>query len=140
MDKDSPYPNVTLFEAANRIFTDLTILFGVQRLLKNEVAGICFDEYLVSFGNENNNPHDIIAIKGERKLIGEAFNVAQSFFQGKKSTALKKLRAAKVSNEIILIMFNADAVRNGYAAKIIENEYHVPVEIKLPALTNTTQS
>jgi hypothetical protein len=30
-----PYPDVSLFEASNRIFSDIVILFGVQRLLTN---------------------------------------------------------------------------------------------------------
>jgi len=32
-----PYPAVTLFEAANRIMTDLVILYGVRWLLRNAV-------------------------------------------------------------------------------------------------------
>ncbi len=77
-----PYPNVTLFEAANRIMTDLVILHGVKWLLENEVFP--FDAYTVEFGNENRNEFDLSAHNGTGgKLVGEAFNVAPSFFHGK---------------------------------------------------------
>lgn len=40
-----PYPHVTLFEAANRIMTDLVILKGVKWLLNSHTFP--FDEYVV---------------------------------------------------------------------------------------------
>lgn len=128
--QSGPYP-LTLFEAANRIMTDLTILFGVKRLLNNEISGINFQRYSVAFGNENHIPHDIIAESNSTKLIGEAFNVAQSFFQGKKASSLRKLRNARKNGEIILLLYNADAIESSYIAKKVENEYHVPVHLSL---------
>jgi len=85
-----PYPKVTLFEAGNRIMTDLVILFGIKELLDNKVPELNFTEYTVEFGNENNNENDIWASNKDEILIGEAFNVAQSFFQSKKFKSLKK--------------------------------------------------
>jgi hypothetical protein len=35
--KAGPYPHVTLFEAANRIMTDLVLLYGVRWLLQSRV-------------------------------------------------------------------------------------------------------
>jgi len=32
-----PYPHVTMFEAANRILSDLVILYGVKWLLDNDI-------------------------------------------------------------------------------------------------------
>jgi hypothetical protein len=55
------YPGLTLFEAANRIMTDLTILFGVRKLLSNEVDGISFPSFTVELGNENSQDYDITA-------------------------------------------------------------------------------
>lgn len=127
--QSGPYPNVTLFEAANRIMTDLTILYGVKSLFQNTIEEINFDSYTVEFGNENFNDHDILAENKKSKLIGEAFNVAESFFQTKKSSALKKLRQAKLDNEIILIIYNSDAIKKDYLPKKAENEFHLPVTL-----------
>lgn len=126
-----PYPNVTLFEAANRIMTDLTILYGVRDLLNGKMEGIRFDEYIVELGNESKNSHDIQAENDEIKLIGEAFNVAESFFQGKKNLMLKKLRESRKANEIILLVYNDDAVKESYRPKQFDREYHLPVKIDL---------
>jgi hypothetical protein len=76
-----PYPSVSFFEASNRILSDMVILFGVKRLLTNPVVGnvrLPFTEYEVSFGVEAGN--DLRAFVGGIHLIGEAFNVAPSFF------------------------------------------------------------
>src|SRR6266849_9706990 len=67
-----PYPAVSLFEAANRIMTDLVILYGVRWLLKQAVFS--FDTYLVEYGNDDKKGFDIQATADGSKLIGEAFN------------------------------------------------------------------
>jgi hypothetical protein len=69
--------------------SDLVILYGVKWLLDNNTFP--FESYTVEYGNENKNGFDICATGNGKTLIGEAFNVAQSFFQTKKSTMLKKL-------------------------------------------------
>lgn len=122
-----PYPNVTLFEAANRIMSDLVILHGVAGLLKSKTFP--FDEYIVEFGNEDNNGFDIRASSPTATLAGEAFNVAPSFFQGKKRTALKKLREKAGQATYKIIMFNADAPPANYMARHEPNIYHVAVQI-----------
>ena len=127
--KKGPYPNVTLFEAANRIMSDLVILFGIKKLLKGEYEDLAFDEYQVEYGNDNNNQYDIIAKNKKYKLFGEAFNVAPSFFQGKKSSSLKKLRREKSNNTVLLLLYNSDAVDINYTPKKVLNEYHIPVDI-----------
>lgn len=122
-----PYPNVTLFEAANRIMSDLVILHGVAGLLQSRVFP--FEEYIVEFGNEDKNGFDIRASSPSATLVGEAFNVAPSFFQGKKRTALKKLRDKGCQETYRIIMFNSDAPPAGYKAKHEQNIYHVSVQI-----------
>ncbi len=122
-----PYPHVTLFEAANRIMTDLVILHGVKWLLENEIFP--FDSYTVEFGNENKNDFDLYASNSEgKKLIGEAFNVAQSFFQGKKSAMLKKLRKDDALADYKVVMVNHDAVSPNYSPKG-NNIYYVIVNV-----------
>ncbi|MBT1689441.1 hypothetical protein [Dawidia soli] len=127
--KAGPYPNVSIFEAANRIMTDLTILYGVQALLNGVLEAVRFDEYEVLFGNENHNAFDVMARNERNKLIGEAFNVATSFFPGKKAASMKKLRASKDSDVIILLLYNADAVSDTYKPKKENNVFHLPVHI-----------
>lgn len=122
-----PYPNVTLFEAANRIMSDLVILNGVAGLLREKTFP--FTEYTVEFGNENKNGFDIRASSSTVSLIGEAFNVAPSFFHGKKSTALRKLREGGADTSYKIIMFNSDAPPADYSAKHEPGTYHVSVDI-----------
>ncbi len=120
-----PYPHVTMFEAANRILSDLVILYGVKWLLDNDIFP--FESYTVEYGNENKNGFDICATGNGKTLVGEAFNVAESFFQTKKSTMLKKLAASNADYKII--MFNHDAVKASYKPKTSKSEYFVFVRV-----------
>jgi hypothetical protein len=122
-----PYPHVTLFEAANRIMSDLVILHGVKCLLGAD--SFPFDSYKVELGHENNNDFDIIANNGSETLVGEAFNVASSFFPVKKNAALKKLRTKSQSPTYQILMFNHDAVKDSYRPKPRTGEYLVFVDI-----------
>ncbi len=124
---EGPYPGVTLFEAANRVMTDLVILHGVAGLLKKRVFP--FSSYTVEFGHENFNNHDIQASNENLTLVGEAFNVAESFFTVKKGKALKKLRNYGSSANIRLIMVNEDAVNSIYSPKTEPGLHYVFVNI-----------
>jgi len=121
-----PYPSVALFEAANRIMTDLVILYGVKWLLDKNVFP--FQTYTVEFGTENNNGFDIRAENNGKILIGEAFNVAPSFFQTKKTSMLKKLRY-DTQADFKLIMVNQDAVAERYNPKAEKGEYYLFVQV-----------
>ncbi|MFC1971740.1 hypothetical protein ACFLV0_07480 [Chloroflexota bacterium] len=100
---------VSLFEAANRIMADMVILYGVEWLLKTKTFP--FDAYTVELGNEGGaNSFDIKASGNGKSLVGEAFNVVDSLFPGKKSSMLGKLRKQKCANYRI-IMVNDDAVK-----------------------------
>ncbi len=131
----NPYFDLTFFEAANRIMTDLTILFGVKKLLVEGINGVKFDDYNVEFGNENKQAHDIMASNAEYELKGEAFNVAKSYFQIKKASALKKLRKTKIEpkKSFILLVYNSDAVEVNYSPKFGEDEHHRRVTLPIYA-------
>jgi hypothetical protein len=88
-----------------------------------------FDTYLVEYGNDDEQGFDIRASSGTATLIGEAFNVAPSFFQGKKSSMLKKLRQSTARADFKLIMFNHDAVRMQYVPETGEREFFVVVKV-----------
>jgi hypothetical protein len=51
-----PYPGITLFEAANRIMTDLVILHGVRWLLMQ--SAFPFHEHTVEYGHGSEGEHD----------------------------------------------------------------------------------
>lgn len=123
-----PYPHVTLFEAANRIMSDLVILHGINWLLKNHTFP--FEGYTVEFGNEDKHGFDISAInRKNQRLIGEAFNVAPSFFQGKKSAMLKKLGKENINADFKVIMVNHDAISRSYRPKPKVRVFYVVVDI-----------
>jgi len=123
-----PYPHVTIFEAANRIMTDMVILKGVKWLLDNNTFP--FKKYHVEYGNEDKNAHDIMSINRKKYLIGEAFNVAQSFFQTKKNTSLKKLRNSNVTSDYKIIIANRDAIKENYVPQVIKDEYFLFVDVE----------
>lgn len=124
-----PYPKVTLFESANRIMSDLTLLQGIKAVLNGAIPEINFDEYQVEFGHDNYNDNDISATNGNIKLIGEGFNVAQSFFQSKKASSLQKMRKQVRENDKILLIYNSDAVSESYQPKPKINEFHLKVNL-----------
>ena len=125
--RTGPYPAVTLFEAANRIMTDLVILNGVKWLLQESVFP--FSEYRVEYGNEDYSAHDLMAENEDERLVGEAFNVAPSFFQAKKAAMLRKLRMPENREGLKLILANADAVGESYRPKLRANEHMVLVDV-----------
>lgn len=116
-----PYPKVALFEAANRIMTDLVILQGVKWLLGQD--GLPFRRYIVEYGHENQGDHDILAKAGRTVLIGEAFNVAPSFFAIKKASALRKLRQSAVRADFRFVLCNRDAVPASYSPRPWPGEF-----------------
>ena len=125
--KVGPYPHVTLFEAANRIMTDMVILYGVKWIVSTNAFP--FETYNVDYGNEDSHGFDLRASENGRQLVGEAFNVAPSFFQLKKTAMLKKLRAPEVAAEFRVLMFNEDAVPAGYRPSPLHNEFFVFVKV-----------
>ena len=105
-----PYEWVSIYEASNRIFSDIVILFGIRHiLLKPQIGSVSlpFDKYEVKFGAEDG--FDIMADNGKEKLAGEAFNVAKKYFSKKRHEMKNKLEAANGYDYKILI-FNSDAI------------------------------
>jgi hypothetical protein len=130
--RNGPHPGVSIFEASNRIFSDIVILFGIRELLLNPQLGMVslpFDQYEVRFGVEDG--FDIGTEKGDEKLIGEAFNVAPSFFANKKRKTLAKLaKESKYDYKILIFNADADTVHNpDYYRKISQKSLmYLPVD------------
>ncbi|QBR03674.1 hypothetical protein [Paraburkholderia pallida] len=124
-----PYPGVTLFEAANRIMSDLVILRGVAGLIQAGMFGI--ERYLVEFGNEDRNGFDLNGTdQSGRTRVGEAFNVAPSFFGPKKQKAVSKLRSNGGAATYRLLLVNDDAVPPGYTPRQEAGLHYVFVDIE----------
>jgi hypothetical protein len=107
--------------------TCLVILHGVKWLLDHSVFP--FDSYLVEYGHDDENGFDIRASQNGKTLVGEAFNVARSFFPNKKSAMLQKLRGPSVEADYKIIMFNHDAVGSGYVPKSNSGEFFIFVGV-----------
>lgn len=129
---------VSLYENSNRIFSDLVILLGVRQLLTkppNYNFKLPFTEYKARFGTTQG--YDLEANNGKQRLIGEAFNVAESFFPEKMYRSKKSLNGwkKKVDYKKVdykLIMFNKDAVKDGqdYINKSKKEEIiYLPVDV-----------
>jgi hypothetical protein len=128
---EGPYPHTTLFESSNRIMTDLVLLYGVQWLVNSELP---FSEFNVDFGHANTQGHDVISVIRSPSLDAEVFNVAPTFFQGKKGKTLKKMRKDSSANYQMIIV-NFDAVSECYQPRLRENETILLVDIH----NNTTR-
>lgn len=126
-----PYPGVSLFEASNRISSDITASFGIHRLLSDPLINrsrLPFTEYDLALGVEGGE--DVSARNGQQTLVGEVFNAAPTFFQAKKAAMLKKLRM-NTSADFRLVIFNADAVSNphDYLEKSSSAMLYLPINI-----------
>lgn len=126
-----PYPKMSWFEAANRVMTDLVILYGVRVLLRDRNLRLPYKRYEVEYGNQNRQNHDIEAHAPNRYLIGEAFNVAESFFQGKKAKTLRKLRQSAANSTDKIVLFNTEAASASYKPRPKSGELMVRVSISL---------
>lgn len=130
--KKGPWPEVSIFEASNRIMSDLVILFGVKYILDGQFEHLNkYTHFEVEMGNENKKSHDIIGYSKDSKLIGEAFNVAPSFFYVKKSRSIKKLRESKIAAVNRILFCNSDSHGRIAPLKGCGDIEIIKVEIKL---------
>jgi len=101
-----PYPGVSWFEAANRVMSDLVLLYGVRWLL-NHRRDYPFGSYKVQYGNEQTQRFDIVADSSIGRLAGEVFNASESFFPLKMRATLDKLHALPATTYKV-VAFNAE--------------------------------
>jgi hypothetical protein len=94
----SLYRSISLFEVGNRLCSDLTLLFGVRRLLHERAltgSPIPFIRYSVALGTAGG--FDIEAEADGQLLIGEAFHVSSGYHPTKTNASLDKLLARKAN-------------------------------------------
>jgi len=95
-----PYKNISVFEAANRIATDMVIINGIIQLV-NEKKEPKDSKFTLRLGNKHVKKMGDFTINGKE---GEAFNVAPSFYYGKLRSTNKKWALDKLD----YILVNAD--------------------------------
>jgi hypothetical protein len=127
-----PWNNVSIFEAANRIMTDLVILLGIKRIIDGEFPHLkIFTEFEVELGNENKKDHDITSKAEGKVLIGEAFNVAPSFFNVKKSKTIKKLKESTLDADYLILLCNEDSHEHTTKSSSVNNIEIIKVNMTL---------
>lgn len=100
--KIGPYQNISVFEAANRIASDLVIINGMLQLIEEKgYHNRIFDLNLGTMHTKDKGDFTIY-LDNNIQLNGEAFNVAPSFLKAKLRTTLKKWET-KEKLDIILI-------------------------------------
>jgi hypothetical protein len=129
-----PYPGVSVFETANRVLSDLVILFGLRRLFSGaDIAGVRFpfQTYLIALGTQSGP--DLQAEEGPLSLRGEAFNVASTFYQTKRAQALRRLRTQSPMPTHRIVLFNSDAVSDpsAFPQATADGIVFIPVEVEI---------
>jgi len=124
------YPNVTLYESANRILTDLVIIKGIRMLLHGHKENIDYREYKVNYGNGAGQEYDIEAIENSNKLLGEAFNVSKSLFKMKrKKTEMKLKRESNLKYDLVII-YNKDADPSERYIDLVDGITYIAVDMQ----------
>jgi hypothetical protein len=102
-----PYKNITPFEAANRIASDLVIINGLLQLIDTREK---IHKALITLrlgATHQKGKGDFTIKLGNKEYEGEAFNVAHSFLDSKLRYTMKKW---KDNSLLKYILINADAL------------------------------
>ena len=122
-----PWKNITVFEAANRIASDLVILNGILQMF-NE--GKIKDDSLITIhlGTSHKQGEGDIIINGEH---GEAFNVAPSFFKVKlRNTIIKWQSENSNSPKLTYIFVNSDVATDKDVDNLLKNKSIQLIKVK----------
>lgn len=99
-----PYKNITPFEAANRIASDLVIINGLIQLVHDKKLENAL--FTLRLGTTHVKDKGDFTIKiGMEEFEGEAFNVAPSFLK----TKLQKTKSKWIGKNLSYILINNDA-------------------------------
>jgi hypothetical protein len=108
--KIGPYENITVFEAANRIASDLVLINGVIQIIED---GVEQPEHKITLHLGTKHVKD----KGDFLIgekHGEAFNVAESFYASKLQKTFEKWKGSHLS----YILVNQDVVNEKKVSSI----------------------
>ena len=85
-----PYVKISVFEALNRIGSDLVLLSGSEQLFERKVQGIIPRTIHLKMGNTRGFDFEVTLQDGT-VIYGEAFNAAESFCKEKMRQAIEKV-------------------------------------------------
>ncbi len=115
--KIGPYENITPFEAANRIASDLVIIKGLLQLIELE-KNLLSAEFTLRLGTMHEKNKGDFSIKTNKgSYEGEAFNVAPSFYKDKLNQTLSKWRKIKEKHHVHLkymLVNNESVIKSDY--------------------------
>ncbi len=89
-EKIGPYQNISIFEALNRIGSDLVLLSGAEKLFNGFINEIVPKSIHLKMGTTHGFDFEV-KLADEKIIYGEAFNAAESFGKQKMRQALHKL-------------------------------------------------
>lgn len=89
-EKVGPYQNISVFEALNRIGSDLVLISGAEKLFKGDLKGIKPQSIQLKMGTTHGFDFEVTLEDG-KVVYGEAFNAAESFCKHKMRQAIHKL-------------------------------------------------
>lgn len=113
-----PYENITLFEASNRVATDLTLFEGVKNLFKTNLVS-SNSKILIQLGTmQIKEKGDFSVNNSGEDLEGEVFDTAHTFFRNKLYKTLKKWKGY---NRLKFIVFNKDVLEEDKCKRYFEN-------------------
>lgn len=115
-----PYIKISVFEALNRIGSDLVLLSGATKLFNGELDGIKPETIQLRMGAIRGFDFEV-TLKNKKVLYGEAFNAAESFCKEKMRQTIHKLiddnPDKKAKEGIVFINEEVKSVIENYANK-----------------------
>jgi hypothetical protein len=137
-----PYPRMSLFEAAQRIMSDLVMLqrimsdlvmlHGVKWLLKSGLFP--FDAYRVE--RDKRGGLDVLANnESGAHLVGGALNVSRSSFQRRKRAVLDTLGDKRCDADFRVLMVNHDAIGRDAIRALPSRHWLLAIDVQDGAAT-----
>jgi hypothetical protein len=90
-----PYKDISVFEALNRIGSDLVLLEGAEKLFNGEIESIKPKSIELRMGNKHGFDFTV-TLDDDSEILGEAFNAAESFCKHKYRQAIDKFANEKL--------------------------------------------
>lgn len=115
-EKVGPYCNISVFEALNRIGSDLVLLSGTAKLFQEEVEGIKPIKIHLKMGTTHGFDFEVF-LNDDKVIYGEAFNAAESFCKHKMRQAIHKLIDTNATEAIVFVNKDVEEILKKYENK-----------------------
>jgi len=123
--KIGPYQNITIFEAANRIASDLVIINGIIQLVAKHPE-LLVARFTLRLGIlHEKGKGDFTIHLDNQDFEGEAFNVAPSFLKVKLRNTTSKWKKSEYRDQLMYILVNDEAFNFIGKAKIDDRVFRV---------------